>query len=613
MQRLEKDQKKELARILHCRTSAEKTLSAALQNPVGIHNILKSLENDELKLFKAIYEEGGEVKNFTTLEKKTHIPIAKIDRYATTLSHKALVYVIKNRQLLTNKMDKIYPIKEIFEQLNFLGTTELLDNLSRLHEALSRKKPARSEKKPARPDEKGETLLVTIAESGGLLELEKIIANNSFRPALEKCIKDEIMALSHVISHPGISVVYLTDKAAPLLKNISLKKKKKAATPVVHNHYRVLINLLLTYDIISTYGLFLTKQGQIRKIDLKRIADNLIRTTSLSGEEEDRDTLSSLILFWLSALETVRIQRDAATISLRPLRKDLENPVALMIKLLHAFDSVKNVQEVFLPERRYPSYRTLTGFLKIIASIGEAEIDYLRWTIHAGRLAAGGKKQFYSLFAEKESIIKEIDDGISLLCLMGLVYHEHGKIRITDIGEEVAHRLFKMPLPPREEEIIPSIYINADFTLILAERELPSLALYYLLAHTDLENDDVIIHATITRESIIKARKRGLSLENFLTTLDEHARNRIPQNLVFLLSEWAKQTISVTMKRVILLETGHTTFLDEIIYGQKDESMIRRISPNHAIVAKDFLETVIKKARKKDAAISLFEEEEDMD
>lgn len=612
MQRLEKDQKKELAAILHCRTTQEKTLSSNMLNPVGIHRILKSLEPDELKLFKAIYDNNEEVKNFNTLEKKIHLSVSQIDRCSTSLSKKALIYVIKNRQLLTNKMDKIYLIKEIADQLNFIGTTEVLEDLTKLHNMLQNKKSGESRGKNTKPDKKGEALLVELIEAGGLLPLEKILENEKYQASFEKFLTEGIIRLAHVTSHPDISVVILTPSAVPLLRDISLKSSADT-TLAVNNHYRMILNLLLAYDIISTFGLFLTKQNQIRKIDLKRISDSLVKTRTMSGEENDREELAGLILYWFNAIENTKIQRDVASITLRPIQKDLENPAALIIKLFHAMDKRDKVAEVFRPSNKLPSYRALTGILKIIEALRVTDAEYLRWTIHSGRLASSGKKNFYRLLEDTPAIFNEITEELNILCLTGVIALEHGKIVITDIGEEVAHRLFKTPFTKDEEKITPSIYINPDFTLILAENELPSIALYHIMAHTDIGNDDVIIHTTITRESIIRAHKRGLSLENFLNTLDAYARNKIPQNLIFLLSEWAKQTISVTMKRVILMETDHPSFLDEIIYGQKDDSLIKRISPNHAIVAKDFIETVVKKARKKDAAISLFEEEDDIE
>lgn len=612
MQRLEKDQKKELARVLLCRTTQEKTLSSNMQNPTGMHRILKSLEPDELKLFKAVYEDDEEVKNFNTLEKKIHLSVSLIDRYSTSLSRKALIYVIKNRQLLTNKMDKIYLIKEIADQLNFTGTADILEHLAELHRVLQEKNRGETGKKTPKTDAKGEALILEIAEAGGILSLERILENEKHHAVFEKLLSDGLIRLVHVISHPDISIILLNPSAVPLLDTISLKRKTDT-TLAVNNHYRMVLNLLLSYDIISTFGLFLTKQNQIRKIDLKRISDALVKTHGINGEESDREKTALLVLYWFNALESVKIVRDAASITLRPLQKELENPAAMVIKLLHALDKQDKVVEVFRPEKKLPPYRSLTGILKIMAALSESDMQYLRWTIHTGRLAASGKKHFYSHLKERETIFNEIDAELNLLCLMGLISLEHGKVHITDIGEEVAHRLFKSSLPREEKMYTPSIYINPDFTLILAENELPSIDLYHIMAHTEIENDDVIIHTTITRESIIRAHKRGLSLENFLNTLDAHARNKIPQNLVFLLSEWAKQTINVTMKRAILLETDHPSFLDEITYGQKDDSLIKRISPNHAIIAKDFIETVVKKARKKDAAISLFEGEEDID
>ena len=155
--------------------------------------------------------------------------------------------------------------------------------------------------------------------------------------------------------------------------------------------------------------------------------------------------------------------------------------------------------------------------------------------------------------------------------------------------------------------------INPDFTLIIPAHELASETLYHLLTHTDITKNDVIINAVISKSAIVRAQKRGMSLSRFLEALELYSKNELPQNLDFLLREWSNQTININISQHILLTSSHPEFIDELMLGITKEGIVERISPTYAMVKKDYIDEIIKVARKKDAVISLFNELEEED
>jgi hypothetical protein len=208
-----------------------------------------------------------------------------------------------------------------------------------------------------------------------------------------------------------------------------------------------------------------------------------------------------------------------------------------------------------------------------------------------------------------DSFHKTLNMGV----LMGLYKASDEKIHITDIGIDTGENLLKTDahIERPEDEGSKTIYINPDFTLLIPPDEISSMALYNLLSHTDIVSQDVVIHARITQQAIIRAHKRGLNLKIFTKTLESYAKNEIPQNLEFLLKEWASQTISVAMNYVILMKVNNTAFLDELLYNTALKDNIERIAPNYAVVHKTQIDDIVRLAREQDAAISLFESEED--
>jgi hypothetical protein len=114
----------------------------------------------------------------------------------------------------------------------------------------------------------------------------------------------------------------------------------------------------------------------------------------------------------------------------------------------------------------------------------------------------------------------------------------------------------------------------------------------------------------ITKNSIINANKRGMYIERFISTLNKYAKNGIPQNLEFLLKEWTNQTIRIEISRSILIHSSHSTLLDEISYSSISGLILKRISENYAIIAKDSIDEIIKFSKKFDVVINIFENQD---
>ena len=150
-------------------------------------------------------------------------------------------------------------------------------------------------------------------------------------------------------------------------------------------------------------------------------------------------------------------------------------------------------------------------------------------------------------------------------------------------------------------------------TLIIPKKEISSDALYHILTHTEIIKDDVILHTLISRESILSSLKRGMTNNDFFSTLTKYLKIGIPDNLEFLISDWSNQTIRLIISNVTLLNVNQSSFIDKISHSNIKDSIIDRISSNYAIIDKKYLDKIIKMAKKNDAVISLFDKFEEYD
>ena len=101
-----------LGKLINAEKSALKNISKELLTFTTINYLLSKLSSESLSLLESVYS-SPEGITFGTLEKSLNIELSFIEEISNDLSLKLLIHRIKNRQLLTKKMDKIYPITEI--------------------------------------------------------------------------------------------------------------------------------------------------------------------------------------------------------------------------------------------------------------------------------------------------------------------------------------------------------------------------------------------------------------------------------------------------------------------------------------------------------------------
>ncbi len=328
------------------------------------------------------------------------------------------------------------------------------------------------------------------------------------------------------------------------------------------------------------------------------------------GSELSSEDLSQLSLFLLNQLNCLSLKKDIAYATLKELSMEIENPIKFTCKILNMLKNPNHEDELFFSPMRLPDYDHLTGVFEIVAKLGDVEFNYLK-TVSLLKfikydLKNSDENDFNEISYKKDVFVEVMD----MLSILGLITLKNGIVSISDIGIKTAEPVLRITPKVKHEEKAKSIYINPDFTLIILPEELSSVALYHLLTHSDITQDDVTIHANISQTTVTRAHKRGMSLTAFVDTLKENSKNEIPQNLNFLLTEWANQAINISINSAILLKVSHESFIDDILLSSEKSGIIERISPNYAIIDKEYIDEFVKIARKKDAVISLFEDKD---
>lgn len=575
---------------------------------VGFHHLLGKLSREELQVLTVAFSDENGV-TYGDIDKALKMEGAAIEAIANSLSRKLLVYVLKNRQRLHNKLDKIYLYPEIRAMLLPYDPAFFREYAESVRGALDGAGKAETPAQPPRRHRSAMRLLRTLFENGGFMELDELLASEGRGPTEEGLAflsGGGMVAIRHRLEDPFTTFVFITPELYPVLA--AERSDPSSGTRFVSNGYYFLLDMLSVFDIVSSSGLFITRQREFRKIDWKRLTDALLTVYDQSGEPVPSERLLRLCLYAFHRLKCVRIKRDAVVISLSALEKELDSPLRWLVRIMRSPLDEEIEDGLFAPPFSMPRPDTLSRLCEIIMHHG-GENESLLFTRFIMRSLSGADPQaIEGLGRARTEAVRQYHAGMRILCLFGITETRGSSHFLSEIGMEAASRLSKTRRAvDRPETEAKSVYINPDFMLIIPRREVPAEAVYLLAAHSDIIKDDLMLHTRISRNSVVRADKRGMSHQEFIAALEKYARNGIPQNLGFLLNEWSAQTVRVRISDVTLLHCSHPGILDELLMGL-NPGVAERLAPHYAVIDRKSLDQVVRAAQKKDAVLTLFEE-----
>lgn len=608
IKRIQPEKQKELASFLNIKTISESKIKESLLNIFTLNRLISSLDRNDLRILRLLYTNNDGI-SFGDIQKLLDIGIDDIEKSLNNLNALMLSYVIKNRQMLNKKMDKAYCLKEISDLLKITDIQGIKEYLQSALESLIEKMEIPLSEKA--PDDKNLTVMRLISDRGGIITLDslsELITTTEQEKRINELIAKGYLKIFNIISDTHTAYITVDEKLLPYTAG----QNKKGNLPngiSVNNNFNIAVNLLKTFDSVSSSGLFLTKQNKFRKIDIKKISEKMLKLTTTSGEDFDEEEKAYLSMQILNILGCLRLDKDIGIISLKSLSEKIEDPVLLLKTVFNRFSEGNTPEEIFCSEFRIPDYHFMKILMSILAKLRPADLNYLRLVFVINNATSGVRRTEDSLGNYISVIEEEFSRTLELLIICGVAAVDKGKIHITESGKRL-YALMTGKKYIRDEEIKKSIYISPDFTLMINDRDIDPVPLYRIMAFTDIVKEDVVIEAAITKNSIINSRKRGMNIDIFIETLKKHSKNEIPQSLEFLINDWTKQTISVRISRPVVIYSSHSTFIDEILYSSYSKAILHRISENYAIISLDSIDDIVKFSKKYDIILTIFEDED---
>lgn len=595
-------ERKSLAEILSGGKKADGGFIAQmLTTPIGLFRVLKSLSDEEYCVFAEIAKDPSG-SSMGQLEIALKLKRDAIDAIADSLEKKLLAFVIKNRQHLHNKSDRLIPYEDIRAAYQPVESSQIQDAYRKLLETVRRM--PRKRQLPKENNHLVKSFLELLVRNGGVASLNEIMAkieNKSLPASLNELLRKKIITIAHTPQPPFDALVFLAPEALESVEWENLPEK------TTQNRYNLLLNILLIYDIVSTFGLFLTQQGNFRKVDLDRILHSLLPLENISGKKVSTSQIFPLCLHLMHRGKLAEIDGDSVHASLMPAGHYLNQPDAMLFSLI-AGDEAASEHPLLAAPFPVPRLENIRKMLKILISYESAVPQTALFAAVADSMQTCRDEHITNIPETAKVRMQDFEHTMHFLHLIGATIAAHGKISLSDIGIALARQLKLASETNPTGESRKLVYINPDYSVLIPREGLSSREYYMLLSRMEILKDDVVIHAKITHRSILNAYKRGMQIEEFMEVLEALSKTPLPQNLSFMLKEWTRQAIEVHIYQAILIKVNHPSFLDEIQAGKLQKAIIERLSPTVAVIRKDQIDEVVKHARRKDAVIRLFEE-----
>lgn len=653
--KLEKEQLSRIAEIWKIKKIANdkkaiiNQLKKAASDEYYLKGILEQLTPMQVKIFSIIIGSKA-VLTLGDISRRIRMQPINVENELAVLKHLMLVYQRKNRERITSNMDKYYPYEEIkeivsidenkkgekfqFSIKDFIGHHKVEDLSSDyLSLVTGKKRPTikRSElMKTGVSDEtleivverlsEGEQILLDAAfNNGGILEIHaaRIIMDDMKLDQEKTLIKlNDLNILKDIyfIDERYVRILVIPVELFQYLKDFPIfpnTEKIKEMQPIeIGNQFDVVLNMKKLLLFVANRGLTLSQSGKIRQADMKRSENSLLDIDLRLFPEKSQVHLIEILLPFLKVFDLVELKEE--NVILKDTYEEFlkENPLNVIEKLLEVtpIEAEKRMvgDEVFLPIE-IPFYKN--DYLKEIYSILQQNPEGIyskvlianlirEWVILSPSFRV---KDFKTLYFEKRGAMVSVLFYLHLFGMLQVEYPKR-KIKISSLADYFFESK-ELSFQNKTDGVI----INPDATLVAFPDKLSIFGLHILKSFAELKEFDRVYHFQITRESLQTGLLLGRNKSDLLDFLDEVSKNKLPQNLTYLIEDWSEGLHIVTIEEgVTLLEASDANQMSLLLGQIKGKKIVKReLSDTAILVYKDKVSETIEIAEKLEMIVKL--------
>lgn len=603
-----------------------------------VRGILEKLSAVQVGIYTAILSTKDRVMTLGEIARKFSLQPAGAEMEMGVLKRYFLVYQRKNRERLTNTLDRYYAYRESSNHVRVESNEKGQKFRQSLVKVLRARKdlPDEWKKGPGNLNTKqgihdqlkalvdglGELekdLLLRAMGQGGILEISPAREfieeeRGKWMDVVRKMDRLGLLLDDYYVDERFVRLLitpaevfeYLTEEPIILKQRKGIKRSQEK---VIGNDLDFFINIKKQIVYITRKGLNLAKSGKIKQTDLRETENRLLRPDIALFLEKSQIYQIELLLPVMRLLDIVRTKKDDVV-----LRNDFDtvlqsDPMKLlkqvMVEVRKSRERVTRYEEVF--ESVYVPFFLPGVFdetVKLITTMERCLYTTVLSIMIREHVVLDREFRIQTFPDRLNDYRKELTSALFFLQLFGLirVHYPDRWIELSGLG---AH--FFRGAPLRHDDERGGIIINPDLSIIAIPEKLSLHGLYLLKAFCEVKSFENVYNFQLTRESfqeglLLKAKK-----DDLLDFLRKTSRNDLPQNLLFSVDEWTNNFPLVTITdECVVLQTEDPNHMD-LLLGQigARKIVLQQISPTTILIDPDKIYEVVEQVEKLSLIVKL--------
>lgn len=625
-----------------------KNIIVGMQDDFYLKGVLEKLSATQVTIYTSILKSKASILTLGEISRKISMPPVNTEMELGVLKRYFLVYQRKNRERLTNNLDKYYFYPESGEhvrlEVNDKGQKFRL-NLAKILQGQEKIPPEWKKALGGRASSNGkftadvahaacdpETLTKVIEDlseieqgvvlecfqQGGLLEINRArefvqASKGKWEETLRRLNALGLLLDEYYIDEKFVRVLVLPAEVFQHLQDYPILEQKKATKrrqeKRATNDLDFYLNIKKMIVYISRKGLNLAKSGKIKQIDLKETENRLLRPDIGLFIEKSQIYQIELLLPAMRLLDIVRVKRDDVV-----LRNDYDSILEmdifkLMDLVIKEIEGARNrrvrYEDVFEP-MYVPFFQksTFDECVDLIQKRGKVMYFVIMAAMIREKLLMAKGFRIKNFQQALQELRKEITSALFFLQLLGLIGVEYPD-RWVEMSELGLYYLKGKSLD--REDTKGGVIINPDLSLIAIPENVSVRGIAQLKSFAEVKTFDNVYTFQITRESFQEGLLLKASSGDFIELLRKTNRGELSQNLLFSIEDWSRSLPLITITdECVVVQTQDPNHM-ELLLGQISGKKIvsQKISPTTILIDADKIYETIGYAEKLNLIVKL--------
>lgn len=613
-----------------------------------LKGVLEKLTVLQVNIYTSILKN----KNVLTLgeiSRKVNIPPINVEMELNLLRKYQLVYQRKNRERLTNNLDKYHAFDELADLVSLdqnlkgdkykVSVEKLLDRKKLTDISNEWKKAVKAPAKidsirkfitHATSDEAYEAAIVSLSElerdtvvriylSGGAADADDIrsfivMSRGKYETIIPSLVEKGMIADVCFVEEKFVRIFALPEELLKYIQNNPILPSVKKGTrqrqeKLATNELDFFLNTKKLLSYISRKGLVLAKSGKVKQADHKRTEQELLNPDISIFPEKSQIYQMELILPILKLLNLADIKGENII-----LRGDLDGFLSkdifeIMKLVIHEVNEARmkrvNPPEVFQPtEMPFYDKMILDKCVNLIIKSKRIHLSVIFSNIIREHLIFSPGFRTKNFQTDLADLRKEIMSAIFYLHLFGLLEVEYPNrfLTLSKLGEYFFQTGELAGVTEKG-----GITINPDFSVIAFPEKVSIYGIHLLKAFTELKDYDRVYTFVLTKEAYQLGILLGYKTNEFVDFLKASSKAELAQNLLFLLEDWGGNLPVVEVAEDCVLVRTKDQNVMELLLGQikGKKIVLDEIGPTAVLVDKTRVQDVITVAEKLNLIINL--------